>query len=205
MSKGTKQHWNRIYADKDPLQVSWYQNEPSNSIQLIEKSGIQKNEAVIDIGGGASLLVDRLQVVGFSRLTVLDISQKALTIAADRLAEEAKLVEWIEADITEFHPQHQYSLWHDRAVFHFLTQKADRQKYVNVLKSALRSGGHAVLAAFAIGGPAKCSGLDVVQYDASKLLHELGEEFVLVEERSEMHMTPAKKQQKFSWFRMIKE
>ena len=205
MSKSNKQHWNQIYADKDPQEVSWYQSEPLNSLRLIKRSGIQKDEALIDIGGGASVLVDRLQADGFSRLAVLDISKEALSIARQRLSKGAGRVEWFEADITEFRSPHQFSVWHDRAVFHFLTLESDRQKYVDVLKSALQPGGHVIIAAFAIGGPRKCSGLDIVQYDAPKLLYELGEQFELVEERSEMHMTPSKKEQKFSYFWMVKK
>jgi len=205
MSNGPKQHWNRIYADKNPQQVSWYQSEPLTSLQLIDSSGIQSDEALIDIGGGASLLVDRLLAAGFSRLAVLDISEKALSIARHRLSDAAEQIEWIEADITGFCPPHEYSLWHDRAVFHFLTQKPDRQKYVEVLKSALPSGGHVIIAAFALGGPEKCSGLDIVQYDAPGLLFELGDQFTLVEERSEKHLTPAKAEQKFSYFRLVKK
>ncbi|MCP4936254.1 MAG: class I SAM-dependent methyltransferase [bacterium] len=205
MSKSNKQHWNQIYADKDPLQVSWYQSEPLSSLRLIERSGLQKDEALIDIGGGASVLVDRLQVDGFSRLAVLDISKKALSIVRQRLKKGAGRVDWFETDITQFRPPHQFSLWHDRAVFHFLTKKRDRQKYVEVLKNTLRPGGHVIIAAFAIGGPRQCSGLDIVQYDASGLLGELGQEFELVEEQSEMHITPSKKKQKFSYFWMIKK
>ncbi len=205
MPKDPKQHWEEIYAHKDPLKVSWYQGEPLNSLRLIGNSGIRRDEAIIDIGGGASLLVDRLHAAGYGDLSVLDISDKALSIARQRLAQGASSIKWIEEDITRFQPPHLYSLWHDRAVFHFLTQASDREKYVEALTKALPSGGHVVLAAFAIGGPDKCSGLEIVQYDAPKLLFELGDQFSLVEERFEKHLTPAKAEQKFSYFRLIKK
>ena len=118
--------------------------------------------------------------------------------------DSAGRIAWYEADITEFIPPHQFSLWHDRAVFHFLTDKPDREKYVEVLNLALRPGGHLIIAAFAIGGPEKCSGLEIVQYDSTKLREELGEGFELVEERNEVHITPANKKQEFVYFRFKK-
>ncbi len=199
-----KTHWQNIYQEKSPADVSWYQKEPKLSLELILSTQIAKNEAIIDIGGGASVLVDYLYKNNFTNLSVLDISENALASAKRRLGDLAKQVEWIEADITQFKPPHQFSLWHDRAVFHFLTEASDRQLYVNVLRNSLRAGGHLLIAAFAIGGAIKCSGLEIVQYDSEKMIAELGEDFKLIAERSEVHITPANKEQKFAYFYFTK-
>jgi SAM-dependent methyltransferase len=199
-----KKHWQHIYNEKTPLDVSWYQEEPALSLELIHRTGVLKEEPIIDVGGGASVLVDYLCKEGFTNLAVLDISGNALFSAKNRLGDSVGRIAWYEADITEFIPPHQFSLWHDRAVFHFLTDKPDREKYVEVLNLALRPGGYLIIAAFAIGGPEKCSGLEIVQYDSTKLREELGEGFELVEERNEVHITPANKKQEFVYFRFKK-
>lgn len=200
-----KTHWQNVYKEKAALDVSWYQKEPTLSLELIHRTGVLNDEAIIDVGGGASALVDYLSKEGFTNLSVLDISENALNNAKKRLGDSAERIEWFEADITEFKSPHQFSLWHDRAVFHFLTDKSDRKKYVKVLNQTLRPGGHLIIAAFAIGGLKKCSGLDIVQYDSMKLLAELGEDFELLEERVEVHITPANKKQEFVYFRFIKK
>jgi SAM-dependent methyltransferase len=197
-----KKHWEQVYEGKSPLEVSWFQAEPSQSLRLIQNTGIAKADHIVDVGGGASVLVDRLQGCGFENLTVLDISSGAIEHAKRRLGEAADNVEWHEADITVFDPPHSYALWHDRAVFHFLTQQSDREKYVEVMKHAVPTNSHIILATFSIGGPEKCSGLDIVQYDASKLLNVLGDEFRIVEVVDEVHMTPGNREQNFSYFRL---
>ena len=199
-----KSHWQKLYRSKSALEVSWYQKRPSLSLALIQNTKIGKSEAVIDVGGGASSLVDHLHQQGYEQLSVLDISGNALASAMDRLGRAADDIEWFETDITEFEAPHQFSVWHDRAVFHFLTEQADRHKYLEVLIRSLKQGGHLIIAAFAIGGPEQCSGLDIVQYNTSKLLAELGEDFELVEELDECHTTPAGKEQKFTYFRLTK-
>ncbi len=199
-----KQHWEQIYTDKSLLEVSWYQKEPAVSLQLIENTGIAMDSPVIDVGGGASLLVDYLQQRGFSKLAVLDISASALVHARSRLGVRAGEVEWFESDITNFTPPYVFLLWHDRAVFHFLTDAQDRRNYVAVLKQTVPAEGHVIIAAFAIGGPDKCSGLDIVQYDAGRISAELGGEFELQEQVEELHQTPANKQQTFNYFRFIR-
>jgi SAM-dependent methyltransferase len=199
-----KNHWEHVYEGKSSLEVSWFQAEPFHSLHLIQNTGIKKADFVIDVGGGASVLVDRLQECGYDNLAVLDISSSALEHAKQRLGEPAAKIEWHGVDITAFDPPHSYALWHDRAVFHFLTQKSDRDKYVEIMKRAVHANGHIILATFAIGGPEKCSGLDVVQYDSPKLLNVLGDEFELVEEVEEIHITPANREQKFSYFRLVR-
>ncbi len=200
-----KAHWQNVYQEKSPLDVSWYQKEPKLSLELIHRTGVSYDEPIIDVGGGASVLVDFLCKDGFTNLSVLDISGKALADAKKRLGDSAKNIKWIESDITEFNPSHKFTLWHDRAVFHFLIDVSDRRKYISALTQVLKIGGHLIIAAFAIGGPNKCSGLEIVQYDASKLKAELGEEFELLEERNEIHITPANKEQKFMYFRFIRK
>jgi SAM-dependent methyltransferase len=204
MTLDKKRHWESVYEQKSPLDVSWYQSDPQLSLALIQSTGITPEAALIDVGGGASLLVDRLLDSGYRNVSVLDLSAKALAYAQQRLDEMSRRATWIEADITAFAPSVDYDLWHDRAVFHFLTDAEDRRKYIEVLKQSLKPGGHLIIAAFAIGGPAQCSGLEIVQYDAEKLSERLGEQFRLVEERTELHITPAKREQRFSYFRFIK-
>jgi len=200
-----KEHWENVYKDKSSHDVSWYQKEPLLSIELIDNSKLTLDDAIIDVGGGASVLIDYLQEKGFTNLAVLDISNNALLSAKNRLGDKADKVNWYEADITQFNSPQTFSLWHDRAVFHFLTDKQDREKYVNGLKKSLKSGGHLIIAAFSIGGPEKCSGLDIVQYDEKKMSAELGDDFRLLESRTETHVTPTDKEQSFTYFHYINQ
>jgi ubiquinone/menaquinone biosynthesis C-methylase UbiE len=200
MEQNTRAHWEQIYNTKASTDVSWYQTYPSLSLKLIEATGVKREQSIIDVGGGASVLVDCLLDEGIKKLAVLDISPSALEIAKTRLGMRAKNVEWIEADATEFQPQHQFDLWHDRAVFHFLINEEDRRKYVNVLKKTLVPGGHIIIATFAIDGPKRCSGLDTVQYDIESMSAQLGNEFELLEKLDEVHNTPGNKEQKFTYF-----
>lgn len=195
-----KQHWENIYADKSPLQVSWYQKQPELSLQLIKNTGFGTDARIIDVGGGASTLADHLCAEAYTHITVLDISSNALKHTQQRLGPLSDKIEWIISDITEYQATKVFDIWHDRAVFHFLTDQQDRNKYVTGLKQSLRPGGHCIVAAFAIGGPARCSGLDIVQYDAEKLSAELGIEFQLLEQLSETHNTPSNAEQAFSYY-----
>ncbi len=198
-----KTHWQNVYRRKESTEVSWFQTRPALSLELIANCGADTSAAIIDIGGGASLLVDHLLVRGHTDVTVLDISAAALQKSKHRLGTAAAKVCWIESDITHFSPDRQYAVWHDRAVFHFLTEVEDRQHYVDTLKNALAAGGHLVLAAFSLDGPEQCSGLPIVQYNTAKLLGELGPDFRLVEEVAEEHLTPAQQVQKFAYFRIL--
>lgn len=200
-----KTHWQQQYETKGQSGVSWFQRKPVMSLELIHNcTALRAEDPIIDIGGGASVLVDYLVEEGFAEITVLDISAPALTASQQRLGARSKQVDWVEADITSFHPKHRIALWHDRATFHFLTDPADRRAYVNALKQALMPGGYLIIATFAVGGPDKCSGLPINQYDASRLLAELGDEFELLEEASERHITPSQRTQDFTYFRLIR-
>ena len=205
MQDERKTHWEQVYRDKSPLEVSWYQAAPTLSYELIQASGIDHAAPLIDIGGGASTLVDHLLDDGYSAVSVLDISAQALAHAQRRLGERAQRVCWIEADITRFEPAQSYRLWHDRAVFHFLTDPIDRASYRSVLERALVPGGQLIIGTFAPGGPERCSGLPIAQYDAALMQAELVGGFTLLETRSELHRTPAGKDQLFNYFRCVRQ
>ena len=195
-----KKHWEQVYASKATTQVSWFQEYPQNSLDLITATGVDKNAYVIDVGGGASTLVDHLLAFGFSNITVLDISATAINSARARLGGAADKVNWLEADITEINlPAHHYALWHDRAVFHFLTSPDDRQTYVNTLLNSLAPGGHAIIATFAMNGPQECSGLPTNRYSPDQLVEAFGPAFRLVATRDEVHETPFGTEQKFEY------
>jgi SAM-dependent methyltransferase len=195
-----KSHWEEIYNTKPPTEVSWYQTSPSLSLKLIEATAIEKGQGIIDVGGGSSMLVDCLLDEGYEDLAVLDLSGRSLEIARARLGDRKDDVEWYESDATEFQPPRRFHLWHDRAVFHFLTDEQDRREYVNVLREALMPEGYLVMATFAIDGPKRCSGLDTVQYDEESMSLELGDEFVLMKNVDETHVTPGDIEQQFTYF-----
>lgn len=200
-----KRHWEDVYASKAVHETSWHQAEPTPSLDLIRHAAGARKPSLIDIGGGASLLVDCLLDEGFADLTVLDISGHALEQAKRRLGRRASRVEWVEADVTQFEAGRTYEIWHDRAAFHFLTEAEDRRRYVEVLLRTLAEGGQVIIAAFAMDGPEKCSGLDIVRYDARSLGAELGTRFVQDEERYEVHLTPAGREQRFGFHRFRKK
>lgn len=194
----SKTHWENIYETEAPTQVSWYQEHAQLSLRFIRNTGAQKTGHIIDIGGGASTLVDDLLLAGFQRLSVLDVSGTALQLARQRLGVRAKDVQWIEADITQVDlPEQAYDVWHDRAVFHFLTRPADRRCYIDLVRSAVRTGGHVIVATFAPDGPDRCSGLDVARYSPESLHGEFGEGFEMRDSACEIHHTPFGKEQKF--------
>lgn len=190
-------HWNSVYATRRSHEVSWYQVRPGTSLRLIARLGIQANDAIIDIGGGASSLVDHLLDQGFGKLTVLDISDAALSAARERLGARAATVRWLTGDITRMQPSGPFRLWHDRAVFHFLTTADERRAYLAALSAALPPGSHAIMATFAEDGPERCSNLPVCRYSPEALAAELGSDFTLVESLRETHITPAQGEQKF--------
>lgn len=195
-------HWDQVYQTKQPEEVSWYQLRPELSLNLIAASGVGKDAGIIDVGGGASTLVDHLLAGGYTRLAVLDLSGSALAHARARMGPRAACVEWIESDVTRFRCPHAFGLWHDRAVFHFLTADEDRRAYVAALRGALAPGGAVIIATFAPDGPLKCSGLDVVRYSETSLPAELGPDFALEEVLHETHVTPWESEQRFIYVRL---
>ena len=204
MTFDRKAHWETVYREKSPLEVSWYQETPSASLEFIRSAQVSSDELIVDVGGGASTLVDCLTKEGYTNVTVLDISGQALACAKARLGALAEQIDWCELDVTQYEASQPVSLWHDRALFHFLTKESDRNKYIAALHESLKVGGHLIIAGFAIGGPTRCSGLDTVQHDAIGLMARLGREFDLLEQKDEAHLTPAKKKQEFSYFHFVR-
>jgi 2-polyprenyl-3-methyl-5-hydroxy-6-metoxy-1,4-benzoquinol methylase len=194
----SRTHWEKIYTTKAPDQVSWYRAHLETSIALIERSVRDRAASIIDVGGGESTLVDDLLARGFQSVTVLDVSQVAIEATKKRLGQVADRVHWLAADITkvELHPA-AYDAWHDRAVFHFLTVPEQRASYVRQVVRSVRSGGHVIVSTFGPEGPTKCSGLDIVRYDAESLHDEFGTRFRLVESSKELHETPFGTTQQF--------
>lgn len=196
----SKQHWEHVYSTKPAESVSWYQRSADLSLRRIKATGLPGTATLIDVGGGASTLVDGLLAAAYSDITVLDMSATALHAAQARLARHAGRAKWIEADITEVElPASAFDLWHDRAVFHFLVDADDRRRYVQQLTHALKPGGHAIIATFAEDGPAQCSGLPVMRYRADGLAAELGEGFDLSWHQHATHHTPFGTTQQFMW------
>ena len=194
-----KEHWENVYAAKSATEVSWYQAQAKVSLSLIQQVA-SEDSAIIDVGGGASTLVDGLMQAGFRSVAVLDIANTALDASRRRLGDPGRQVQWIVANILEFPFQrHSIDVWHDRAVFHFLTSSADRRQYVQQVVHAIRPGGHVIVGTFAEDGPEKCSGLDVCRYSPSSLHAEFGEPFLLKKSVLEEHVTPWGKSQRFQY------
>ncbi len=194
----TKTHWEKVYAVKAPDAVSWYRPHLETSLALIERAANSHSAAVIDVGGGESTLVDDLVVRGYRKITLLDVSQTAIEVSKKRLGAAAQQVNWITGDVTEVPlDADAYDVWHDRAVFHFLTNPAHRISYVRQVARAVRPGGHVIVSTFGPEGPTKCSGLEVMRYDADSLHGEFGGRFRLVESSKELHQTPFGTTQQF--------
>ncbi len=183
-------HWQNVYLSKGEQQVSWTQFDPQPSLGLIEKFAARRDDAIIDVGGGASRLVDALLAHGFSAITVLDLSEAALQSAKKRLGEPGAAVQWIAADVTAWQPPNPFDIWHDRAAFHFLVDANDRAAYIERLHAGVTPGGHAIIATFAPDGPEKCSGLPVARYDPESLSKIIGSAFDLDEHQLHRHVTP---------------
>jgi SAM-dependent methyltransferase len=200
---GRSAHWETVYTTKGESEVSWFQENPAPSLELMDLAQLTPESAIVDIGGGASRLVDSLLARGFCNVTVLDLSESALAAANSRLGDRADRVRWLVADVTTWQPPQSYDLWHDRAAFHFLTDEAARSAYVDRLKQALNPGGHVIIGTFALDGPERCSGLPVTRHDAVGLAAMLGPEFGLIDSRPHAHVTPwgSTQQFQFSTFR----
>lgn len=193
-----KQHWEKVYETKAADAVSWYQPHLEKSLQLILSSAPSRTNQIIDVGGGESTLVDDLIEAGYKNISVLDISEKAIDVCKNRLSERSSSVTWLAANILKAElPEKFYDVWHDRAVFHFLTSEAQRLEYVHQVAKAVKTGGHVIVATFGPQGPEKCSGLATMRYDADALHNEFGTRFRLVESATEMHNTPFGTTQQF--------
>ena len=193
-----KSHWDNVYRTKRPEEVSWYRPHLEKSLELIEEAAPDRNARILDVGGGESTLVDDLLARGYRELTVLDVSPTALAVARERLGANATKVTWLCGDVTTADlGGHPYDVWHDRAVFHFLTSAADRSAYVRQVARAVRPGGHVIVATFGPEGPTTCSGLRVMRYDSEALHDEFGSSFRLVKHLTELHHTPSGAIQQF--------
>jgi len=199
----SEEHWNRIYQTKPADSVSWFEPEPTTSLELVRACGVSTSSAVVDVGAGASRLVDGLLREGFTDVTLLDLSSEALAVTRARLEADAKLAQAARAlhtvvtDVGAWQPERKYALWHDRAVFHFLTSPEGRAQYLRALADALEVGGHAIVATFALDGPERCSNLPVQRYSAETLAEALSPVLALVESRSVVHTTPSGGTQSF--------
>ncbi|MBK8975226.1 MAG: class I SAM-dependent methyltransferase [Planctomycetes bacterium] len=201
MSDRTR-HWELIYRDRSPERLGWFEPEPSHSLALIAATGVGPGEPILDVGAGAARLVEHLLDRGYTDLTALDLVAMALDSARARLGPRAERITWLVDDVTRVDLGRRFAVWHDRAVFHFLTDAADRARYVAALRSALLPHGHVILATFAPDGPASCSGLPVQRYDGPTLVTALGPGFVLREERRVVHRTPHGGEQRFCYARL---
>ena len=194
----SRAHWESVYRTKRADEVSWFQREPAVSRDLIQRVAPDRSSRIIDVGGGASTLADALLAAGYHAITVLDIADRALAQARARLGERASEVQWMAGDVRTIDlPAAAFDVWHDRAVFHFLTDPGDRAAYAAQVLEAVRPGGHAIVATFAEDGPATCSGLPVERYSPEALQRELGEPFALIDSVRELHTTPSGRSQSF--------
>lgn len=190
-------HWETVYRRRGPDEVSWHQENPARSLELIARSGVRVDAPLIDVGGGSSRLVDGLVDRGYTNLSVLDLSATALAYARERLGSRAGVVDWIEADVTEYPFEGSFDIWHDRAVFHFLVEPTDRSRYAGQLRSAVRPGGHVIIATFSLDGPEACSGLPVQRYSPESMSLALGPGFEALSFAEEAHLTPTAATQHF--------
>lgn len=191
--------WDGVYDSKRADEVSWFQATPDLSLRLIGRTGVARGARIVDVGGGASTLADHLLGAGYAQLTVLDLAAAGLGQAQARLGARAGEIEWVVADVTRWRAPHAFDLWHDRAVLHFLTEAEDQAAYAETLRRTVAPEGWAVIGGFAPGGPAKCSGLPVVQHDAASLGALFGDAFRLLETHGEAHRTPSGAEQAFRY------
>ena len=197
-------HWEDVYRNTATEEVSWYQDHPAMSLSLIESTRVAKSGNLIDVGGGDSTLVDHLLQHGFEHITILDISSAALERAKSRLGERANRATWIEGDVTDFRSSHTFDVWHDRALFHFLTEEEDRTRYLESMTRVVRPQGHVIIATFTYEAPATCSGLPVVRYSPQFLGIAIGKDYEFVESVEQLHRTPGGTKQPFIYCRFRK-
>lgn len=199
MDNEKQAHWEKVYDTKDDNEVSWYQAVPGTSLALVTEFAKGSDAQIIDVGGGNSNLVKELLDKGYQELSVLDISVKALERTQAKLANKAEKVNWIVSDVLDMKLTTQYDVWHDRATFHFLTNKDEVAQYVDLVTESIASGGYLILATFSTNGPFKCSGLEITQYDAAGMEQLFGDAFDLVRSFTELHQTPFDTQQEFTF------
>ncbi len=192
-----KKHWEEIYKSKNTTEVSWFQASPTTSLQIVKEFNLPQSAKIIDVGGGDSFMVDRLLEMGYRNITVLDISETAINKAKDRLGEKAKTVKWIVDDATGFQPTETYDFWHDRAAFHFLTEKQEISSYVDTIRSSVKPGGYLVLGTFSEQGPTKCSGIEIKQYSENSMKSLLTDFFNKIRCITIVHITPSNTLQNF--------
>jgi SAM-dependent methyltransferase len=204
LSEARKSHWQKVYTAKEHTEVSWFQPVPAKSLDLIRSTGAPLSAPILDVGAGASTLADHLLAEGYADISVLDIAAAAFEQARERLAAKADQIHWIESDVTEFEPSRRFSIWHDRAVFHFLTDAADRDRYLQVLRDALQPDGHFLLATFGPEGPLRCSGLEIERYSVERLQALLWTGFKLRHHEFDEHRTPTCGAQQFlyGWWQL---
>ena len=198
-----KEHWENVYTTKQPNEVSWTQEKPTHSLDLIKKCGFDKRVKIIDVGGGDSNLVDFLLDLGYQNITILDISEKAIERAQQRLGKRAEQVTWIVSDIVEFEPEENYGIWHDRAAFHFLTSENQVEKYLSIVSKSVIN--NLILGTFSEDGPLKCSGLEISQYTLEKMDAIFGEKFNILESFKDNHRTPFNTTQNFLYCRFARK
>ena len=197
MTVNFKSHWENVYQSKNENEVSWYQEVPSKSLDLINSLNLRKDSKIIDVGAGESRLVDNLLSLGFKNVTVLDISSKSIEKTKQRLGKKSKLVNWVVSDIVDFIPDKSFDLWHDRAAFHFLTDKTRIKKYIDLVNNSVNSQGNLIVSTFSINGPLKCSGLQISQYNKNSISELFKEEFKLSYSETSVHQTPFNTNQEF--------
>lgn len=203
-NSGRAAHWQTVYESKSESEVSWFQESPSPSLELIALAGAKPTSPVVDIGGGASRLIDALLAAGYADLTVLDLSDAALAVSRARIGAAGDRVDWIVADVTKWQPARNYDIWHDRAAFHFLNASDEQAAYVACVRRAVRIGGHVIIGTFAIDGPEKCSGLPVTRHTADSITALLGAGFTLTDHRRRKHATPWQSVQNFQFSSFIR-
>jgi 2-polyprenyl-3-methyl-5-hydroxy-6-metoxy-1,4-benzoquinol methylase len=197
MTQSTKVHWNTLYQNKKATEVSWFQEEPTISLALIAALDLEKSAAIIDVGAGDSLLVNFLLAQGYTNITVLDISEKAITKAQKRLGNQAHKVQWIVSDILDFTPKKKFEVWHDRAAFHFITSESDVTKYIECCNKSIAIDGIAIVATFSKTGPKKCSGIPIIQYSETELTSLFAPWFIKQSAQHHEHQTPFETSQDF--------
>lgn len=194
-----QQHWDKVYSEKAPTEVSWYEPMPEVSLELIRSCNIPKDAAIIDVGGGDSFLAEFLVSLGYEDVTVVDISSKAIERAKERMCEKADEINWIIADASNFNPERQYDLWHDRAAFHFLLGEEQKKNYLGILKKAVKPGGYVIMGTFSDKGPDKCSGLEVQKYSVMDMCKLFEDDFDMLSGKNLDHQTPSGSKQNFTF------